>query len=473
MAGVLDRTKSDSRSMHAIVWHLAWPVIALNLLQTLNSLLDSYFLGKVGASAIAASGAAFNITFLLMGLAFALGTATTALVSRFFGADEQRNMIDASRQSVTLGLVIGIVLTILVALILPQLASLFADPSGPVYADLMRYVHPILFGVPAVFLFAIVAASLRAIGDTKRPMYVSGAQILLHIILNYLLIFPTREVVLHMEVFGLRLFHAEWTMPGAGLGIAGAGWAMTISAWFAAIVYFPVASRTILGPVWKLQWLSRGWVWRIIRIAAPASLSALIRISSMSAFMLVLKHTVEGEKVYGAVRVGFAMESIAFMPAFGYMVAASALVGQSLGMKDPDRAERLGWAAAMQTFYIILVLSVLFFIFAPWFSGLFLHDPLQHEAATNYLRIIAITEVMFGFGVVFTGALQGAGDTIRPTVVTLVVQLGLRAPAAWLFAVYLGHNSTGAWWVMSATQAIGGAVMIWLFKQGKWKLKEV
>lgn len=80
---------------------------------------------------------------------------------------------------------------------------------------------------------------------------------------------------------------------------------------------------------------------------------------------------------------------------------------------------------------------------------------------------------MFGFGVVFTGALQGAGDTIRPTMVTLIVQLGLRAPAAWFFAVHLGHNSTAAWWVMSVTQAIGGAMMIWLFKQGKWKLKEV
>lgn len=91
MAGVLDQAKRDTRSMHAIVWHLAWPVIALNLLQTVNGLLDSYFLGQVGPSAIAASGAAFNISFLLMGLAFALGTATTALVSRFFGADEQRN----------------------------------------------------------------------------------------------------------------------------------------------------------------------------------------------------------------------------------------------------------------------------------------------------------------------------------------------------------------------------------------------
>jgi putative MATE family efflux protein len=373
-------------------------------------------------------------------------------------------MIDASRQSVTLGLIVGVVLTFVAWTCLPQLAAIFTDRDGPVYAELMRYVSPALIGVPATFLFAIVAASLRAIGDTKRPMYVSGAQVVLHIILNYLLIFPTRVV----EINGWEL-----TIPGANMGIAGAGWSIAISAWFAAIVYLPVASKTILGPVWKLQWLALSWVKRVVRIAIPASASALIRIVSMASFMLVLKHTVEGERVYGAVRVGFAMESIAFMPAFGYMIAASALVGQSLGMKDPQRAERLASAAAKQTTYIIAVLSVLFFIFAPWFADIFLRDEIQHQAATNYLRIIAITEVLFGIGVVYTGALQGAGDTIRPTIVTLVVQLGLRTPAAWFFAVYLGHNSTAAWWVMSITQAISGVLLYWLFKQGKWKDKQV
>lgn len=464
MAETILERNVDEKSAHRIVWHLAWPAIALNLLQTINSLLDSYFLGKVGPDAIAASGASFNIMFLLMGLAFALGTATTALVSRFYGADEHRNMIDASRQSVTLGLLIGTVLTVATAVALKPLCSIFADPSGPVYSELIRYVTPALIGVPATFLFAIVAASLRAIGDTKRPMYVSGAQILLHIILNYLLIFPTRVI----QLGGLEL-----TIPGANMGIEGAGWSIAISAWFAAIVYLPVASRTVLGPVWKLQWLALGWVKRVVRIAIPASFAALIRIISMAAFMLVLKHTEEGERLYGAVRVGFAMESIAFMPAFGYMIAASALVGQSLGMRDPDRAERLASAAAKQTFYVIAALSVLFFLFAPWFAGIFLNDPLQHQAATLYLRIIAITEVLFGLGVVYTGALQGAGDTLRPTIVTLIVQLGLRAPAAWFFAVHLGYNSTAAWWVMSVTQAISGLAMLWLFKQGRWKEKKV
>ncbi len=453
-----------TRSDHWIVWDLAWPVIALNSLQVVNSLLDSKFVGSLGPASLTASGAALNINFLFFSIAFALGTGATALVSRFFGANDKDQMIKASRQAVSLSIALGAVAAAIAVVLTPLAARILVEPGGPAYREMLRYIYPIIVGMPAVFVFSTVAASLRAIGDTRTPMVVSGFQILLHILLNYLLMFPTRSVT---------AFGSEWTIPGAGMGIAGAGTAFSISAWFAALVYLPVASRTVLGPVWKVEWIDRVWAWRLIRISVPASISSLIRVTSLFAFSAALKYTLEGESALGAMRVGFSMEGIAFMPAFGYMIAASALVGQSLGARKPERAERLAVCATLQATAFAVVVSILFLVFAPQMARWFVEDPTQMATATSFLRIIALTEPMFAIALVLTGAHQGAGDTVRPMWVALITSWFLRVPAVWIFAVALRLNADGAWWVMSLTQAVHGAAMIWLFRSGRWKEKEV
>ena len=295
-------------------------------------------------------------------------------------------------------------------------------------------------------------------------MVVSGFQILLHICLNYILIFEPHTV----HIFGNPVH-----MFGAGMGIAGAGWAFSISAWVAAILYFPASGRSVLGATWKLQWLRWNWVVRIVRIAFPASVASLIRVTSFGAFSAAFKHMEGGISALGALSVGVAMEGFAFMPAFGYMIAASALVGQSLGKRDPDRAERIAWAATNQAILIMSAMAILFLAFAPQLASVFVENPEQRAAAINYLRIIALTEPFFGYAMVLTGAHQGAGDTIRPTWVAFVSSWLIRVPAVWIIAVYLGGGSTAAWWVMAVTQLFNGVLMIFLFKQGKWKEQQV
>lgn len=449
---------------HLTVWHLAWPAIALNSMQIVNSLLDAKFIGYLGRDALSASGASVNLVFLLVSLAIALGTATTALVSRFYGAKEHQNLITASRQSLVLSLICGFGFMLLGYLSTPFIAELFSQNDKNVYRNIILYVNPLLLGIPALFLFNAIASALRGIGDTKKPMYISGFQIFIHIILNFLLIFPSRDVTLMGESF---------VIPGADLGIIGAGWAFSISAWIAAFIYLPVTKFTPLGAMWRIEWIRLDWVLRIFKIAVPAAVSSIIRVTSLGAFSMALAHTSEGPAALGAMRVGFAMEGLAFMPAFGYMIAASALVGQSLGMKKPHRAEKLAWAATNQAVIIMCVMSVLFLIFSYDFARFFVDDPLQMKLAAQYLFIIAITEPFFGYAMVLTGAHQGAGDTVRPTWVALIALWGIRVPLAWIFAVTLGFGTIAAWIAMSFTQLVQGVMMIWHFKRGKWKEKEV
>lgn len=459
-----DSDASAKPSAWRIVWDLAWPAIALNSLQVFNGLLDSFFLGRLGDSAVAAHGASMSLTFLLFSIAFAMGTGATALVARFYGARKQDDMERACRQSLMLSLLLGVAVPLIVWLFLPALAALFTRDNPKVEPLVREYMTLFLMGMPAVYVFNVVAASLRAIGDTKRPMYVSGSQILVHMVLNYLLIFPTHQI----SPMGLTL-----TLPGAGMGIAGAATAFALSAWYAALVYFPVAGGTVLGPVWKLQMPHFGWMWRILRISIPASIASLIRVISFSAFTLALSWTKNVNEALAALSVGIRCESLAFMPAFGFMLAASTLVGQNLGRKDPKEAERLAWASAHLGAIIMGTGSLVFLLFADQLAGIFVTEPETRASAALFLRLMAVTEPLFGYAMVLTGAMQGAGDSIRPTWVAAISQVGVRIPAVWLWAVVAGGGSPAAWWVMSLTQAINGVLMISLFRRGAWKTQRV
>ncbi|MDQ2985664.1 MAG: MATE family efflux transporter [Armatimonadota bacterium] len=445
---------------HRTVWELAWPIIALNSLQVVNSLLDARFISALGGPALNASGAAQSLVFLFVSLAFAIAVGATALVSRFYGSGERENLLKASRQTTTISLFLGIAISVLGYFSLPAICGLFVDPAGEAYREMLRYLGPLMVGIPAVYIFNNLAASLRAISDTKTPMVVSGIQILCHMALNFILIFPPRAL------WGVMI-------PGADLGIAGAGWAFAISAWISALLYFPASGRTVLGRTWKLQMPEMAWISRTLKIALPASLMTVIRVSSFAVFSMALKHTNEGEAALGAMRVGIAMEAIAFMPAFGYSMAASALVGQNLGARNPERAERLAWAATNQAVIVMSIMAVVFFAFAPQFAAFFIEQPAQRDIAISYMRIVALTEPLFGYAMVLTGAHQGAGDTGRPTWANFISSWVLRVPLVYIFAVGMKLGSTAAWVVMALTQAVNGLIMIYLFRKGDWKRKTV
>ena len=245
----------DSKaSANRIVWDLAWPIIALNSMQVINRLLDTRFISSLGQSALNASGASQSVLFFLASMGIALGVGVTALVSRFYGANEVPDLVKAARQSTGLSLLFGVAIAVLGYLTLPWICSLYVDPTSPAYNEMLRYLGAVMVGIPAFYIFNSLAASLRAISDTKTPMVVSGIQIVLHIILNYVLIFPPSTFL-------------GMTLPGANMGIAGAGWAFSISAWAAALMYFPASGRSILGATWKLQFPEWHWVVRTLRIS--------------------------------------------------------------------------------------------------------------------------------------------------------------------------------------------------------------
>lgn len=439
----------ENENPSRVVWALAWPAVALNSLQVVNTLLDRGFIGHLQTSALTAHGGATNVMFLMFSLAMALGTAGTAIVARAFGAGNQNELREASNQTVRLAGIAGIAALVLCVAITPTMSTVVLPRSDPEAMRLMReFLFAYAISLPAVYMIQVLAGGLRGVGDTRSPMVISGIQIGLHIAFNVVLI--------------------------PKMGLQGAAHSLSASAWIAAVGYLLFVRRTPLGASHPFRLPDLGWAKRILRIAIPAAGMALLRVLSFTTFTIILTGVPNASVAIAALSVAIAIESIMFMPPFGLSMAAGALVGQSLGMRKPDRASRLGWIAGHHGGLVTLLISIPIFAFSMPLSMALVGDkPDVAQEASSLLRILILTEVLFSYSMVLAGALQGAGDTVRPMWVSLISLWLLRVPLAWALAIPLGYGATGAWIAMSASQAVAGTLTIWLWHRGGWKETEV
>lgn len=455
---------------------LAWPAVALNSLQVINTLLDRFFIGHLSNSALTAHGASTSVMFLMFNLAVAVATGATAVVSRAFGAGLHAEYRRAAREGLSLAIVSGILIALLAAVSARACATAILPADDPAAQALMRrFLLAYSTSLPAIFIIQVLAGALRGIGDTKSSMVISGLQILLHMSLNSVLVFP------HLG-----------PIPGAGLGLIGAACALSISAWISAVVYIIHTRRTPLESVMSWRLPHREWTTRILRISVPQALMGILRISSLTMFTVVLSLVPNGSDAIAAMSIAFAIESIMISPAFGLAAAAGALVGQSLGMRRPDRAARLGWTAGAHGAVVTTALAIPVFFVAHSIAGVLLGDKASIIAQTvQLLRLLAFTEVGFAYAMVLFGAMQGAGDTVRPTWISIIALWGMRVPLAYLLALHphqvlasvagqnlampvgVGLGALGGWISMAITQGIQGVMAFFVYREGRWKLKHV
>ena len=436
--------------LHRAVWMLAWPSVLTMLLQTVNSFTDRFFVGHLGSDALAAVGVAGQLMFLLFSVGMSISIGTTALVARFAGARETDEATVAANQSVWIA---GIASLLCVALMLPLRGVVVAQMhlSAPAAALCVQYLTLTILGVPALFLMLILGGVYRGLGDTVTPA--PGDDRRQHHP-------PGRRLPADLRQGGLS---RNWACPAARWRCS----ARRSSAQSCTSLF--LRRSPVAGLLTRKRRLEMDWARRILNIGIPAALQNLSRVLSMLLFTGVLARTPDATAGVAALTIGLTSESIAFMPGFAFSTAASTLTGQNLGARNPDRAERAAWAALGQGLAVMCVMGGVFFVFAPQFAHFFTHDPRVVPLAVSYLRISALAEPFLAFGMILTGALNGAGDTKAPAWASAVTMWGVRLPLAVLLAQVWHFGAVGAWWAMAASTILGGVAAYGLFKWGRWK----
>jgi putative MATE family efflux protein len=436
-----------------VVWQLAWPAVLTMMLQFLNGLVDMFFVGRLGPSALAAVGMGSQVVMLLMGASMAVTTGCTAIVARYAGAGDRATAGEAARQSLLLAIgfsfALGLALWLLRARVM-----LWMGAAPEVVRPGAMYLALTALGITPYFALLVFIAVFQGLGDMRRPLAIM-------------------LVVNGANIAGDCLFIRGWGSVPA-MGVAGAGLASS--------------SARVLGAAMAAVWLARTGVWRwgapgwrprsrwfarILRIGNPAALQSVLRSLAHTSYTRMLAESLQGTAAVAALSVGIRAEGLGYMPAVAYGRAATTLVGQSLGSGRPDRAERSGWLCTWQSMSIICVLSALFFLLAPAIAGWFSDDPRVLALAISYLRINALGEPFLAFSIVLGGALQGAGDTRFQAVVAILTMWLLRLPVTYWFCLRLGYGAVAAWWTMAGTTVVQGLLIAAWFRRGSWRSTEV
>jgi putative MATE family efflux protein len=438
--------------MRQKILELAWPAIVGNLLQTIVSLVDLIMVGQLGSAAVASVGLGGQMLWFLNAIMVSVSVGTTALVARFIGAHQREKAEHVLSQSIILVLGLSAVLTV-VWYTFAEDTLLLIGASQEV-ADLgSAYIRIVFLSTPCIFMIFNSEGALRGAGDTKTPMKVGAIMNCINVVLNYGFIFGK---------FGFPT-----------LGVRGAGIATAIAFTWAAITYCIIffSGRFPLRISRDGFSLDMSTVHRIIRIGIPASLQRIVMSGSMIFYVSIIAGF--GTTALAAHQIGLRVESLSYMPGFGFAVAATALVGQNLGAKDPQKAGESGWEAAKLCVVLMGTAGLFMIIFPTQMARLFVSDPQVVDLAAWYLRIVAISEP--GLALVFTlsGGLQGAGDTRSPLYISIFGLWLFRIPLAYTLGVVLGWGAVGAWTAMTIDTFVRGGLYLFRFRQGKWKYMKV
>jgi len=440
------------KTLRKEVLKLALPATGEQLLSMMVSIVDTMLVGHLGASALAAVSLATQWTFMAVTLFAAVSTGATALVARSVGAGDWDTANRTVRQSVLVGLVIGLAATALVQVFAePAVALMGAEPEALAEGVTYLRIASIIFALSA--LMFVGNACLRGAGDTRTTMMVMAVVNVLNIAVAWTAI---------NGPFGLPKLGVAGSALGAAVGRAAGG---------LLVIGILLKGRSGL----KLDW--RGWrldpelVRRVLRVGLPTGVERLVMRLGMMVFMRVIADL--GTVALAAHAVALRAESLSFMPGFGFAVAGTTLVGQELGARDPRRAERSGYLTYRIAASLMAVMGVMFVLFPRPLIGLFTNDPAVVETAVIPLRIVGFVQPLLAAAMVFPGSLRGAGDTRFPMYVTGLSIWSIRVPAALLLGLSLGMGLTGAWLGMALDLAVRGVVFFLRFRGGRWKLMKV
>lgn len=446
-----------NKAMIGVILTLAWPTMLEQLMQTAVQYIDTAMVGSLGTQATAAVGSTSTIGWLIGISISAISIGFLAIISQACGANNSKEAKHASSQTVLVTLIVGILTTGLV---------MFISPYVPVWMQVdkgiqeMASIYFFILYLPMLPRTAsiIFGTVLRAAGDTKTPMKVGVAVNLINVVLNFLLIYPTRSI---------QIFSFSFTMIGAGWGVIGAaaasataltvgGIAITYVLWKHPLVSFRGESlkpdMEILNPCMK--------------IAFPNLLQRFGTSLGYVAFASMINSL--GDVSTAAHTIANTVESLFYIPGYGMMTAAATLAGNAYGAKDEVRIKELARMFIPIEIILMMISGALLFISAPSLVSIFSKSEEVIFLGSTVLRMVALSEPFFGFSIIIEGMMQGVGKTKEPFVYNIIGMWGVRILGTFICTQVLNMGLVSAWACM-----IGHNLLLFIlfgicYKRGSW-----
>jgi putative MATE family efflux protein len=421
------------------VLSLATPIIGENLLQTAVGAVDTFMVAHLGAAAVAGVGTSFELVFFIISILSAIDIGATVLVSQAVGAGDQERANYLARQAIVWGVVLGIPVSIGMFVAAPSIIGIFGT-AADVAAAATIYLEVISATALALFLSFICGAVLRGAGDSRTPLKAAVLANIVNIGVAYVLIFG------HLGL--------------PELGIAGSAWGAAIGRGAGAAVMLAVMARGH-----KAISLAGSWGWmprldvarQLLTLGVPAALEQVL---SSGAFMtLIAVVALIGTEALAAQQITFTALSVAFLPALGFSIAATALVGQSIGARVAADARAASRIALRWALVWMAVGGLVAFVFAERAMGIFTSDPEVIASGTRALHALSLALPFWGLWFVSSGSLRGSGDTRTPMIVGATT-MWLAVLLAWI-AVRWFDGGLGSVWSAFVLTTMPASFLTW------------
>jgi putative MATE family efflux protein len=431
------------------IWNLAWPVILAQVLASLVSLVDIAMVGRLSREAVAAVGYVTQYLWLTQSIFFAIGIACVDMMSRAIGAGQPARARRAHAASILVAFAIATLVTAAVLLFPgPLLRLLKADPE--VVALAIPYMRLTLGSTLILSVAIVVESALRADKDTRTPMLIAMVATVIKTALNGLLIFG---------LLGLPRLE----LVGAGLA--------TVAAQVVAILLFGIAARRRHGSPVRVGVAdfakSRPLVGEVVRISMPAIAERLVMNGAMMAYFIFIG--TYGTAALAAYTIGIRILSFSWIPGVGFSTASSTLVGQALGARDPEGAQRAGWRAVQLALVVSIVLGAAFAAGRVPLARLFTSDAGVIAELGPFMLVLALAQPLMGMHFTLGGALRGAGDTVTPLMAATLGNWALRVPLAFFCATVLETPVIWLWCALVFDHLARALWMLVAFQRGSWK----
>jgi len=435
------------------ICHLAWPAIVQEALNVIVTYVDTAMVGALGASASAAVGLTGSVGWLVSSVAIAFGIGILAVCAQADGAHDDIKMKKAGQQALFMTLIVGIVLTIVCLSISPFLPTwLGGDVS--IRSDSSMYF--MIISIPLLLRTAvlILSSALRGVSDMKTPMLINLYMNFINVIFNFFLIYPTHQY------FGI-------TVPGAGLGVKGAAIATAISFAIGGILMF---KHYYQNPSFEFK--KTGFHFDLpvfkecLHIGIPVVMErSVICLGHVTFASLIAKL---GVVQLAAHTIAIQAEQAFYIPGYGFQSAASTLVGNGIGEKNEHKVKQTTYLISTITFSLMVVAGFLLFIFAGNLMSIFTPDQEVIRLGTDVLRIVSVSEPIYGVLVILEGTFNGMGDTKGPFVYSLITMWGIRILGSWIM-IYVFSFGLQAVWIMMVCDNIARCLLLLRrFLKKKW-----